>query len=186
VPGWVAKPRRGGSSVGTAIARTPDELEAAVARALAVEDEVLVEELVPGTELTVGVVTDPRGAVRALTPIEIRPHAGRFFDYDEKYRADGALELCPPSMLDAAACARLADVALRAHAMLGCEGYSRSDFIVPLDGGEPVFLELNTLPGLTPRSLLPKAAAAYGIDYRTLCLWIAASGLARGSARHDG
>jgi D-alanine-D-alanine ligase len=76
-------------------------------------------------------------------------------------------------------CERLRDDALRAHRFLRCQGYSRSDFIVPAGSDEPVFLELNTLPGLTPRSLLPLAARAAGIDYRTLCLWICHEGLRR-------
>ena len=77
-------------------------------------------------------------------------------------------------------------LALAAHRALGCEGYSRTDFIVPVEGGDPVFLETNTLPGLTQRSLLPRAAAVAGIDYRTLCLWVAANGIARGSERRNG
>ena len=82
--------------------------------------------------------------------------------------------------------ARLADERLNLVLALGCEGYSRSDFIVPRDGSAPVFLETNTLPGLTPRSLLPRAALADGIDYRTLCLWIAAHGIARNAERRNG
>jgi D-alanine-D-alanine ligase len=115
-----------------------------------------------------------------------RSPRGAFFDYHEKYAADGALELCPPGELDASACERLRAQALTAHRALGCEGYSRTDFIVPAAGGDPVFLETNTLPGLTQRSLLPRAAAVAGIDYRTLCLWIAANGIARNGGRRNG
>jgi D-alanine-D-alanine ligase len=185
VHGCVVKPRRGGSSVGCSIVRGAAELDAALACAFAEGSEVLVEGHVAGVEATGGVVTAPDGTLVALPVVEIRPRTA-FFDYREKYDADGALELCPPIGIEPDTCELVRARSLAAHRALGCEGYSRSDFIVPLDGGEPVFLELNTLPGLTPRSLLPKAAAAYGIDYRTLCLWIAASGLARGSARHDG
>ena len=78
-------------------------------------------------------------------------------------------EFCPPERLDGSACAVLQERALRAYRALGCEGYARVDFMVPPDG-EPVFLEANTLPGLTPRSLLPLAAAADGLDFRSLCL----------------
>ena len=127
----------------------------------------------------------PSGELLALPPVEIRPR-GAFFDYHEKYSADGALEVCPPSGIGAEACERVRCQALAAHRALGCEGYSRTDFIVPDDGSEPVFLETNTLPGLTPRSLLPKAAAAAGIDYRTMCLWIAANGIARNAGRRNG
>jgi D-alanine-D-alanine ligase len=183
--GCVVKPRRGGSSVGCSLVRGEAAFEAAIQRAYLEGPDVLVEELVEGIETTGGVLQAPGGELRSLPPVEIRPR-GAFFDYQEKYSADGAIELCPPANLSVEACARVQAQALAAHRALGCEGYSRTDFIVPRDGGEPVFLETNTLPGLTPRSLLPKAAAAAGIDYRTLCLWITASGLARGASRHDG
>jgi len=183
--GCVVKPRRGGSSVGCTLVRTPDELERALERGFAEGAEVLVEALVAGVECTGGVLQAPDGALLALPVVEIRPRAG-FFDYHEKYAADGALELCPPLGIGAEACERVRAHALAAHRALRCEGYSRTDFILPTAGGDPVYLETNTLPGLTPRSLLPLAAQAAGIDYRTLCLWIAADGLARGAARRDG
>jgi len=184
-PGCVVKPRRGGSSVGCSLVRARDELERAVLRAFEEGPEVLAEAFVAGIETTGGVLEAPDGTLLALPPVEIRPR-GSFFDYHEKYDADGALELCPPVGIGPEDCERVRACALAAHRALGCEGYSRTDFIVPVGGGEPVFLETNTLPGLTPRSLLPKAAAALGIDYRTLCLWLTKSGLARGSARRDG
>jgi D-alanine-D-alanine ligase len=183
--GCVVKPRRGGSSVGCSIVRGTAPFEEALARAFQEGPEVLVEAFVPGVEATGGVLQAPSGALLALPPVEIRPR-GSFFDYHEKYAEDGALELCPPTGIEAHTCERLRAQALAAHNALGCEGYSRTDFIVPADGGEPVFLETNTLPGLTPRSLLPKAAAAAGIDYRTLCLWIAANGIARNGERRNG
>lgn len=183
--GCVVKPRRGGSSVGCSIVRGAVQFEQALARAFQEGPEVLVEAFVRGVETTGGVLQAPNGALLALPPVEIRPR-GSFFDYDEKYAEDGALELCPPTGIEPRACERVRAQALAAHRALGCEGYSRTDFIVPADGGEPVFLETNTLPGLTPRSLLPKAAAAAGIDYRTLCLWIAANGIARNGERRNG
>lgn len=183
--GCVVKPRRGGSSLGCTLVRARAELERAVLRAFEEGPEVLAEAFVPGVETTGGVLEAPDGSLLALPPVEIRPR-GTFFDYHEKYDQDGALELCPPVGLGPEECARIEAAALAAHRALACEGYSRSDFIVPTDGGEPVYLETNTLPGLTPRSLLPKAAAAVGIDYRTLCLWIAKSGLARGAERRHG
>lgn len=183
--GCVVKPRRGGSSVGCSIVHRTEELDLALERAFQEGAEVLVEGLVRGVECTGGVVRAPGGELVALPPVEIRPRSG-FFDYREKYAEDGALELCPPVSLDATACERVRARALDAHRALACEGYSRSDFIVPEDGGEPVFLETNTLPGLTPRSLLPRAAREAGIDYRTLCLWIVADGIARGAERRDG
>jgi D-alanine-D-alanine ligase len=183
--GCVVKPRRGGSSVGCSLARTREEFERALALAFEEGPEVLAEAFVQGVETTGAVLEAPDGTLIALPPVEIRPR-GTFFDYHEKYDADGALELCPPLGIPPEECARIEAAALAAHRALGCEGYSRSDFILPSAGGEPVYLETNTLPGLTPRSLLPKAAAAVGIDYRTLCLWIARSGLARGAERRNG
>ena len=167
--GEVVKPRRGGSSVGCSIARSPQDLADALARAHLWEEEALVEALVPGIEVTGAVLHDPAGETLALPPVEIRPRRGAFFDYDEKYSSDGALELCPSESLEPAAVERVREAALLAHRSLGCEGYSRSDFIVPVGESEPVFLETNTLPGLTPRSLLPKAAAAVGIARKNPC-----------------
>jgi D-alanine-D-alanine ligase len=183
--GCVVKPRRGGSSLGCSLVRGRSELERALERAFQEGPEVLVEAHVSGIEATGAVLQAPAGELLALPPVEIRPR-GDFFDYHEKYAEDGAEELCPPLGLDEPTCERVRERALAAHRALACEGYSRTDFIVPRDGGEPVFLETNTLPGLTDRSLLPKAAAVAGIDYRTLCLWIAAHGLARKEERRDG
>jgi len=183
--GCVVKPRRGGSSVGCSIVHGRAGLEHALERAFQEGPEVLVEAFVRGIEATGGVLQAPGGELLSLPPVEIRPR-GTFFDYHEKYAEDGAIEVCPPSGLDANACERLRVQALAAHRALGCQGYSRTDFIVPAAGGEPVFLETNTLPGLTQRSLLPKSAAVAGIDYRTLCLWIAANGIARGAERRNG
>ncbi len=179
IDGWVVKPRGGGSSVGCSIARSTAELADALRASFVWEEEALVETLVQGTELTGGVLVSPDEGPLALPVVEIRPHAGRFFDYHEKYSTDGAIELCPPEGVAPAVCERVRSLALLAHTTLRCGGYSRSDFIVPEGEQEPVFLELNTLPGMTPRSLLPRAAAAAGIDYRTLCLWIAAEAVRR-------
>lgn len=183
--GCVVKPRRGGSSVGCSIVRGPIQFQHALERAFQEGPDALVEGFVSGVETTGGVLESPTGELLALPPVEIRPR-GAFFDYHEKYAEDGALELCPPQSLDAPTCERVRACALAAHRALGCEGYSRTDFIVPAAGGEPVFLETNTLPGLTPRSLLPRSAAAAGIDYRTLCLWIAENGSARAADRRNG
>jgi D-alanine-D-alanine ligase len=183
--GCVVKPRRGGSSVGCSIVHGGAGLGPALERAFREGPEVLVEAFVRGVEATGGVLQAPGGELLALPPVEIRPR-GAFFDYHEKYAEDGADEICPPTGIGADASERVRARALVAHRALGCDGYSRTDFIVPADGGEPVFLETNTLPGLTQRSLLPRAAAAAGIDYRTLCLWIAANGIARNNERRNG
>ena len=173
---WVTKPRRGGSSVATRVVTDPAELAAAIEEALATGDDALVEECVTGVEATVGVLGNPETGLRTFTPVEIRPKEGRFFDYEEKYAADGAVELCPPESLDEALCSTLRERALRAYRALGCAGYGRVDFIVPPDG-EPVFLELNTLPGFTPTSLMPRGPALEGMDFPALCLEILRLGL---------
>jgi len=174
--GWVVKPRHGGSSVDTHVLAQPEELPAAVESAFTGGDDALCEARVRGVEVSCGVLGNRGEDCRALPPIEIRPRAGRFFDYEEKYSQAGAEELCPAVSLDDAECERVQAAALRMHALCGCDGYSRADFIVTPEG-EPVLLELNTLPGLTPRSLLPQEARQVGLSYEALCLWILAAGL---------
>ena len=123
--------------------------------------EAIIEPAVPGVEVTCGVLGD-----EALPPILIKPAEGTFFDYHSKYTPGGATELCPaplpPEML-----ARIMDVTLRAHRALGLRGYSRADYILREDG-ELYLLEVNTLPGMTPTSLVPQEAAAVGYDFPAL------------------
>jgi len=168
------KPNAGGSSVHTYRVTSPAELETAIDKVLDTGDRALVESAVHGVEATCGVLGNGAGRLVALPPVEIVPHAGHFFDYAEKYRADGATEHCPPRTLSAATVARLGELALAAHRVTGCDGYSRTDFIVPRagaeDAGEPVALEINTLPGLTERSLFPQSMHAAGRSYRDMCL----------------
>jgi D-alanine-D-alanine ligase len=181
--GWVLKPRCGGSSVATFVVREAQELESAAERVLATGDDLLVEARVAGVELSCGVLGNHGAELFALTPIEICPDAGRFFDYEQKYSKDGARELCPPQNVSQAACARVRELSLSAHRAAGCDGYSRTDFIVPIDEGrerEPVMLEVNTLPGMTARSLLPQEAALHGMDYTSLCLRLLGFALQRG------
>ena len=183
--GWYVKPNSGGSSVSTYCVEPG--AQAALARALddvlATGDRALVEARVRGCETTCAVLGNQGGALRALAPVEIVPHAGRFFDYEEKYSGNGASEFCPPRSLSAHSIARVQQQALRAHRAAACDGYSRTDFIVPRDAQgqelEPVVLEINTLPGMTARSLLPQAAAQAGMDMRELCLAILELALTR-------
>ncbi len=184
--GLVVKPNRGGSSVDTFVLDDARGLESAVARVLETGDDALVEERIRGHETTCGVLGNARAGARALPPVEIVPKPGRFFDYQEKYNASGATEHCPPQNLSAACCARLEELALAAHRAAGCDGYSRTDFFVPRDAAgaeeEPVVLEINTLPGLTDRSLFPQAAAAAGLGYAEMCLELLALALEREDA----
>jgi D-alanine-D-alanine ligase len=157
----IAKPARDGSSYGLIFVNATQDL-AAVRRAAKTE-EYVVEPFIAGTEATCGVLERLDGSVMALPPIEIIPAEGGFgFDYRAKYLAKATQEICPgrfaPEMT-----AQLMDQALRAHKAMSCGGYSRSDFIVS-DGGL-VYLETNTLPGLTKASLYPKALKAQGIEF---------------------
>jgi len=180
--GFSVKPNRGGSSVATFLLDGPAELERAIESVLATGDDALVEERIRGGEATCGVLGNARGELVALPPVEIVPKDGRFFDYQEKYSAGGAAEHCPPKSFSPATCARIQEQAVRAFRAAGCDGYARIDFMIPRDEarreGEPVALEINTLPGMTARSLLPLAAGAAGLSFRALCLEIVALALA--------
>lgn len=181
--GYAIKPDRGGSSVATFLVRDRGELADKIGRVLATGDLALVEARVVGAEATCAVLGNARGSLRALTPVEIVPKDGRFFDYEEKYSASGAAEHCPPRGITPATCARMQELAARAFVAAGCDGYARIDFMIPRDErgveGEPVALEINTLPGMTDRSLLPLAAREAGLDFRDLCLEILALAVER-------
>ena len=154
----------GGSSIGVTLPDTRGELGAALHEVLRYGSRVIVEEKIRGRELTVPVFDG-----RALSPIEIVPPEGGSFDYVAKYQsgAEGAREICPAPITPEER-ALLSEAALRAHQALGLSVYSRSDFI--LDGeGRAWWLEVNTLPGMTPNSLIPKAAKLAGLSYPELC-----------------
>ena len=167
----VIKAPREGSSVGVHLVREPAALEPALADCAALDREILVEELIEGRELTVGVVGD-----RAMAVVEIRPHEG-FYDYAHKY-TKGASEYFCPAPLDDETTRRVQETALAAHRALGLEVYSRVDVLLRADGA-PFVLEANTIPGMTETSLLPKAAAAAGMDFLSLCEEIAVLSLQR-------
>jgi len=164
----VIKPLNEGSSVGVSILREGDNRRAEIARSWAYGPKALVEEFVPGRELTVGVMGD-----RALTVTEIASkHA--FYDYESKY-AEGGSRHVLPAQLHPAAHAQALDLALAAHRALGCRGATRADFRYDDTKGEPgrmVLLEVNTQPGMTPTSLLPEQAQFCGVDFPALCAWM--------------
>jgi len=165
------KPNASGSSVGAAIVRTADEYDAALAAAFRYGEEVIVEEYIQGREVDVGVLCG-----KALPPIEICPKSG-FFDYKNKYQSGMTDEICPadfPAETDAALRAA-AEATFRA---LKLAVYARMDFLVTADG-RLYCLEANTLPGMTPASLLPKEARAAGIAYNDLCETILRESLKR-------
>jgi D-alanine-D-alanine ligase len=158
---WIVKPLDAGSSVGLALVEDAARLHDAVASALAVEGvtAALLEEFVDGVEVTCAVVGDPESGLEALPPILIKPAGGGLFDWKAKYTPGGSEEICP-APLPEPTLARIRAAALAAYRALDCRGFGRVDFV--LREGEPWFLELNTLPGLTRESLFPKAARAAG------------------------
>jgi D-alanine-D-alanine ligase len=155
----VAKPTHDGSSYGLIFVNARQDI-GAVRRAAATET-YLIEPCVMGVEATCGVLEQLDGSLVALPPIEIVPADGAF-DYRAKYLAKATQEICPGRFAPEISAA-IMDQALKAHRALSCGGYSRSDFIIAADG--PVFLETNTLPGLTKASLYPKALRVQGIAF---------------------
>jgi len=158
---YVVKPANEGSSVGVSIVDAPDQLAAALATARRYHGPVIVEDYIAGTEVFVGILND-----RVLGSVEVRP-ATRFYDYEAKYKRSDTRYLIPPE-LPAPLCARGEELALAAYRALGCTGHARPDLRIST-AGEPFVLEVNTLPGMTKTSLLPKIARSVGMDYPTLC-----------------
>ena len=155
----IAKPARDGSSYGLIFVNAKQDLVAV--RNAAKSEEYLIEPFVAGTEATCGVLERSDGTIMPLPPVEIIPGEGAF-DYTAKYLLKSTQEICP-GRFSPEITAALMDQAHRAHRALSCSGYSRTDFIVSPRG--LVFLETNTLPGLTAASLYPKALKAQGIDF---------------------
>ncbi len=167
----VVKPSKQGSSVGLSLVKRGPDLAAALALAARFDDEVMVERYVEGPELTVGILGDD-----ALPVIEIRPQH-EMFDYECKYQPGMAEEICP-APIDPGLAARTQDAARRAHRGLKLAGYSRIDFRVA-EGGELLFLEANTLPGMTANSLIPKAARVAGLGFPAFTETVCRLALAR-------
>ncbi len=157
----IAKPARDGSSYGLIFVHSKQDI--AAVRNAARSEEYVIEPFIAGTEATCGVLEQADSSVIALPPIEIIPAEGGLgFDYRAKYLAKATQEICP-GRFSPEISAAIMDMALRAHKALSCTGYSRTDFIVSDKG--PVYLETNTLPGLTKASLYPKALKAFGLDF---------------------
>ena len=157
----VVKPLASGSSIGVYIADTADELRRALEAGRAIGGRTVLEQFVRGREFSVAVLEG-----KALPSIEIIPKEG-FYDYENKYQAGATVEVCPadiPREWEE----RMALSAQEVFRTLGLSVYSRADYIITPDG-TPYFLEINTLPGMTPTSLVPQEAAAVGIGYGELC-----------------
>lgn len=157
----VVKPCCGGSSIGVYIVHTVEEYEEALQNSFRYEDEVVIEEYIKGREFACGVIDDT-----ALPPIEIIPKTG-FFDYANKYQAGATEEVCPANISEEIS-ERMKALTVRAFHALKLNVYSRADFLLD-EKGNLYCLEMNTLPGMTAASLLPKEANAVGIEYGDLC-----------------
>jgi D-alanine-D-alanine ligase len=157
----VVKVCTGGSSVGVSIANSEDEMESSLANAFAYGDEVVIEQYIKGREFSVGVIDG-----KALPVIEIAPLVS-FYDYKNKYQPGSTIETCPAD-LDKEIASEMQEIAEKVFAALRIKTYARMDFILSEDN-EIFCLEANTLPGMTPVSLLPQEAKAAGIDFESLC-----------------
>jgi D-alanine-D-alanine ligase len=175
----IVKPNGQGSTVGLTLVEREGDLAAAVELAARFDREVMLERYISGRELTVGVLDDT-----ALAVGEIVPATGAIFDYAAKYQSGGAQEIFPAA-LEPDVAARAQDYALRVHRALKLETYSRVDFRMD-SAGQLWCLEVNTLPGLTSGSLLPRAAAAVGISFPELCERICRGALERAARRRVG
>lgn len=168
----VLKPVAAGSSVDTRIVRKPDHLQTVTAELVGRYGQALVERYVAGPELTVGILGE-----EALPVCEIRTNR-EFYDYEAKYLADDTRYLfdldLPPALLK-----RVQVLSLAAHDALGCGVFSRVDWMVDAETLEPFVLEINTIPGFTSHSLLPKAAARIGMSFDQLCQRIVELSLAK-------
>ena len=159
----------GGSSIGVELPDTKEELADTLRRMLRYGDHVVVERKIKGREIQVAVLGDTY-----LPAVEIIPK-NAYFDYESKYQKGGAVEICPAPITEAE-WRQVGEMALKLHKALGLSVYSRTDFILDEDG-KAWCLEVNTLPGVTPTSLVPQEAAAVGMDYDTLCETIAEESL---------
>lgn len=157
----VIKTPTGGSSVGVYMVSGQDGIKPAVEKCLQFGPDVLVEQMIEGREFTCGVLLD-----KALPSVEIVPKVD-FYNYENKYKAGATEEVCPGRCTPEVE-RQMGEMALKVHRILGLRTYSRSDFIVD-KYDNAWFLEVNTLPGMTPTSLVPQEAAAVGISYEELC-----------------
>ncbi len=169
---YVIKPPRQGSTVGIQIVRQPEQVDGALAAAVEYDDELLIEQFIPGRELTIGVLGE-----LALPILEIIPKSG-FYDFNNKYpflnpQGGGGAEHVCPAVIPAEVASKIQNLALQAHLALGLKVYSRVDLMLSPEN-EPFVLEINTIPGMTESSLLPEAAGVAGISYPQLCARIIA------------
>lgn len=161
----VVKPATEGSSLGLRIIHNESELAEAIEYVFGIDDSIVIEKFVAGTETTAAVLGNDNP--EALPVIEIVPLKADSYDFESKYAPGGCEHICP-ARLSSEVTALIQNYAIRAHKTLGCRGVSRTDFIVDSDG-KPWILETNTIPGMTPTSLLPDTAGVAGYSFPELC-----------------
>jgi D-alanine-D-alanine ligase len=171
----VVKPLSQGSALGVSFARTQSEIQAAIRKALDLDERVLIEERIEGKEITAGVLE--RNGFEALPVIEVRTPLGSWYDYEHRYTA-GLSEHVIPADISEEQSRKVQEYAVAAHRMLGCRDLSRADFVVP-EQGDPIILEVNALPGMTPTSLYPDAAKVAGLSFEQLVELLIERALAR-------
>ena len=171
----VVKPSSQGSALGVLFGKDAPDLEGALENAFFYDERVLVEECIKGREITVAILE--RDGIEALPVIEIRTPPGSWYDYEHRY-TPGLSEHIIPAPLHEEQCRRTQQIAKLAHESLCCRDLSRVDFVVP-EGGEPIVLEVNTLPGMTPTSLYPDAARAAGLSFEALVAYLIERALSR-------
>lgn len=177
----VVKPSAQGSALGVLFADGRAELIEAIGSASVFDGRVLVEERIVGREITVAVLERPEA--EALPVVEVTTPADSWYDYEHRYTTGLSAHLIP-APVDEARYRRLGEIAVAAHRALGCRDLSRADFVLP-EVGEPILLEVNTLPGMTPTSLFPDAARAEGIGFEELTAHLVRRALERGPAGRE-
>lgn len=180
----VIKPSDHGSSIGVSIVKKKINLEHALQEAARYSDKVMAQKFIHGREITCGILEEQPGKLMPLPPVEIVPRLGEFYDYASKYNEQGSDHFIPPPGLSPKTLRAIKDTACYAHMTLGCSGISRSDFILGKDK-KLYILEINTIPGMTPTSLLPQAAHAAGIDFSKIIDIMIASALLKTKNRRS-
>lgn len=184
-PSVVVKPCSGGSAIGIGRVQAGDSddvLNSALSAAFQIDQEVVVERFQLGEEVTCGVLEEQSGTPIALPPTRIIAKAADWYDFTSRYGTGGSEHECP-AQFSSELIQRIQDIAVRAHRALGVRDLSRVDFVVAPQTGEVTLLEVNTLPGMTPTSLFPEAAAVAGVDFSSLCQRLVERALARGRGR---
>ena len=174
-PDVIVKPVNQGSAIGISFCKGEKEIFEGIKEALNYDERVLVEKRIEGREITVGILE--RNGIEPLPVIEVTTPQGSWYDYEHRY-TKGLSEHIIPAPLKDALYKRVQEFAVKAHKALFCRDFSRVDFIVT-DGGEPIILEVNTIPGMTPTSLYPDAARAYGISFEQLVSYLVERALKR-------